>query len=894
MTAIYIDGRKHTISEDGKNLLEVCLSLGYDVPYFCWHPALGSVGACRQCAVKKYRDEDDRQGRIVMSCMEPVVDGIRISISDPEVHEFRANIISWLMINHPHDCPVCDEGGECHLQDMTVMTGHNYRTYRFKKQTFRNQNLGPFINHEMNRCIQCFRCVRYYRDYAGGRDLNAFASRDRTYFGRESDGTLESEFSGNLVEVCPTGVFTDKTLKQHYTRKWDLQNAPSICTHCSLGCNIIAGERSGKLRRVVNRFNSHINGYFLCDRGRFGYDFVNSSERLLHPLHRTSKNSAAEPGDADQMLNNIREALGSGQKAIGIGSTRASLEANHALRRLVGPERFFHGVNSRQHELDRKAISILSGGPNRILSLSECASADAVLVLGEDPTNTAPMLDLALRQAVRQQPLKKARENNIPSWNDAALRESIQDEKGPLYIVSPGSTKLDGIAKEIFRAGTVDTARFGMAVAHAIDSDAPDPEKGLSKEILEMAGRIAQDLMEATNPLIISGTTFGGSAFPESAANIARALYKKNENTGLFLIFPECNSAGLAMMDGGDLDEAVAMIENGSADTVFVLETDLYRHLEPSVVDRLFEKAAMTVVLDHLQTPTVLKADIALPTGTFAESDGTLVNNEGRAQRFFKVHLPPEGVCQSRNWLSSIAGATETETLDDLILQLVKDLPQFGGIEKLDPPANQKIPRQSHRYSGRTALKANIRVSESKPPEDPDSPLVFSMEGVQPYKQFGYLPLVWAPGWNSAQAINKFQSEIGGPLRSGEAGLRLINPANSAPGYRKTEKIYTANNEGFSVTPLFHIFGSEELSSRAAALATRIPKPYLAVNPRDAEKLEIGDGSEIELTCGNTKLQIPVKLNEHLPEGNIGYPVGLPGMPHLDIPGYAKIRKVGK
>ncbi|NIR47970.1 NADH-quinone oxidoreductase subunit G, partial [candidate division KSB1 bacterium] len=149
----------------------------------------------------------------------------------------------------------------------------------------------PFINHEMNRCIQCFRCVRFYREYAGGRDLNSFASKNHTYFGRHEDGVLENEFSGNLVEVCPTGVFTDKTLKQHYTRKWDLTSTPSICTHCGLGCNTLAGERYGGLRRILSRYNGKVNGYFLCDRGRFGYEFVNSEKRIRQPVYRTE----AEP-----------------------------------------------------------------------------------------------------------------------------------------------------------------------------------------------------------------------------------------------------------------------------------------------------------------------------------------------------------------------------------------------------------------------------------------------------------------------------------------------------------------------------------------------------------------------------------------------------------------------
>ena len=202
MATVYIDNKPYQMNPD-QNLLHGCLSLGLKLPYFCWHPALGSVGACRQCAVKQFKDEHDEHGKIVMSCMTPAAEGTRISIDDAEAAAFRAGIIEGLMLNHPHDCPVCDEGGECHLQDMTVMTGHDYRRYEFDKRTFRNQNLGPLVNHEMNRCIQCYRCVRYYRDYAGGDDLNAFASRNTVFFGRHEDGVLENEFSGNLVEICP-------------------------------------------------------------------------------------------------------------------------------------------------------------------------------------------------------------------------------------------------------------------------------------------------------------------------------------------------------------------------------------------------------------------------------------------------------------------------------------------------------------------------------------------------------------------------------------------------------------------------------------------------------------------------------------------------------------------
>src|ERR671918_2259931 len=317
MAVIHVDGKPFEV-DPGTHLLQACLSLGFDLPYFCWHPAMGSVGACRQCAVKQFKDEHDTRGRIVMACMTAAANGTRIAIEDPEARAFRRSVIEWLMINHPHDCPVCEEGGECHLQDMTLMTGHTYRRYRFEKRTHRNQYLGPFINHEMNRCIACYRCVRFYREYAGGDDLDVFAAHHHVYFGRHEDGVLENEFSGNLVEVCPTGVFTDKTLGRYYTRKWDLQTAPSLCVHCALGCNTTPGERYGRLRRIVNRYHSEINGYFLCDRGRFGYDFVNRPERIHEPLLR--RGGKLEPVSKEQALGHLRSLLGKEARIIGIGS----------------------------------------------------------------------------------------------------------------------------------------------------------------------------------------------------------------------------------------------------------------------------------------------------------------------------------------------------------------------------------------------------------------------------------------------------------------------------------------------------------------------------------------------------------------------------------------------
>ncbi|MGH2571513.1 MAG: NADH-quinone oxidoreductase subunit NuoG, partial [bacterium] len=470
MAWVTIDGVGHDVDPE-KNLLQVCLEQGLDLPYFCWHPALGSVGACRQCAVKQFRDEKDAKGKLVMACMTPASEGTRISVADIEARDFRKSITELLMVNHPHDCPVCDEGGECHLQDMTVMTGHRVRSYRFAKKTYVNQDLGPFVNHEMNRCIQCYRCVHFYRDHAGGEDLQAFAAHDHVYFGRHADGVLESEFSGNLIEVCPTGVFTDKTFKGHYTRSWDLQTAPSVCVHCSVGCNTFPGERYGTLRRIRARYHGHVNGWFLCDRGRFGYEFVNDDRRVRRARVR-GEGGTFEEVPRDEALRRAAERIRGG--AVGIGSPRASLEANWLLRTLVGKDRFFQGVSRRQAELAAAWLRIVERGGFLLASLRDIESCDAVLLLGEDPTNTAPLVDLAIRQAAKRAPVEEAIRKQIPSWHADALRTAIQDRRGPIFVATPWPTKLDGIATKTFRAAPDDVARLAAAVAHALDAKAPD------------------------------------------------------------------------------------------------------------------------------------------------------------------------------------------------------------------------------------------------------------------------------------------------------------------------------------------------------------------------------------------------------------------------------------
>jgi len=858
MATVHVDGTPLNMN-GAQNLLHGCLSHGLNLPYFCWHPALGSVGACRQCCVKQFKDEHDTKGKLVMACMTPAADGARISISDPEAVLFRQSIVEGLMMSHPHDCPVCDEGGECHLQDMTCMTGHDYRRYRFEKRTFQNQDLGPLVNHEMNRCIQCYRCVRYYREYAGGRDFDAFALRNTVFFGREADGTLENEFSGNLVEVCPTGVFTDKTRRFHYTRKWDLQFGPAICGHCGAGCNISAAERYGTLRQIVNRYNYEVNGYFLCDRGRFGYEYVNSPARIREPRLR---GAAVQPGEA---IAALRDTVKTG--AIGIGSPTASLESNFALRQMVGPERFYCGMHDGEYAAVRAILSTLGSVPARSPSLREIEQADAVLVLGEDLTNSAPRYALAVRQAARQASYRLAVKLKIPLWMDQGVREAAQDLKSPVFIATPAATRLDDLAAGVFHAAADDIARLGFAVARAIDSTMPEVP-ALDEAIKRQAGSIADALRAAERPLVVSGAGLRSEAVVLAAGAVARALHGAGKAAMLAYTTAESNTFGLAMMQPKPLGEALS----SGAERVIVLENDLFRRAPADRVEQLLAGARHLATLDFLPNATVDRSELVLPAGTFAESDGTYVSSEGRAQRSFQTYVGAGSVRESWRWL----GGDQWPKLDDVVAALAGAMPVFKRVAGAAPPASLRVaggkfPREPHRFSGRTAMYADMTVHEPPPPDDPDSALSFSMEGASAQPPPALIPFFWSPGWNSIQAVNRFQDEIAGVLKGGVPGVRLIEPAAAADGNGVVPPAFAPRSKEWLLLPLYHIFGSDPLSMESPATASLAPKAYIAMNPQDAARIGARDGDEVR-AAGH---RLPLRIVPELPLGVAGAPAGL-------------------
>jgi NADH-quinone oxidoreductase subunit G len=298
-----------------------------------------------------------------------------------------------------------------------------------------------------------------------------------------------------------------------------------------------------------------------------------------------------------------------------------------------------------------------------------------------------------------------------------------------------------------------------------------------------------------------------------------------------------------------------------------------------------------------LLNQTAERATLAIPAGTFAEADGTLVSSEGRAQRFYQVFVPEGDIQASWQWLRDVMSAagrkegTAWKHIDDVIAAMAAAIPALGQVQGAAPGATfriagEKVPREPARYSGRTAMLANITVHEPKPPDDPNTPFSFSMEGTLDQPPAALIPFFWSPGWNSIQATNFYQTEIAGPLRGEDPGIQLIDPAAQLHGtyFGQVPAAFAPSSDEWLFVPLYHIFGSEELSLSASGVAELAPKPYVALNADDAKRLRVEAGEQITITLEDAAYNLSAKIKAELPLGIAGLPVGLPGLAEISFP----------
>jgi len=620
MPKLIIDNREIDAAP-GTKVIEAAEKLGIMIPRFCWHPALGSAGACRVCAVKF---TDGPIKGIQMSCMVEARDGMVISTTDAEVADFRKHVIELLMLNHPHDCPVCDEGGQCLLQDMTVSGGHGLRRFKGKKRTHRDQYLGPLLQHEMNRCIQCYRCVRYYREINGYNDLGVTGIGSRVYFGRQTHGILQSPFSGNLSDICPTGVFTDKP-SRFKGRQWDFEQSPGLCIHCALGCHTTVSVRYREIVRQEARFSESVNGYFLCDRGRYGFYYANSEQRQR--VGRIDGKSVS-PDEALKTAVDRLEKISSNAVACA-SSARSSLEMLTALQQICRSNNWKSPAFFPDDSIAKNIRTVVSQlGSDMAVSLNDIGKSDFILIAGVDPLNEIPMLTLHLRQAQKSGATVVLLDPRPVFLPFDFVHIPVKLEYLPFYMGELIRKSIDPQSVEI--------AGEKYAVFY---NDIPDGSSCISADHSSLLMKMADSLQKSQKPVIICGTESVTAETPALSADFARLLRSVKKQAGLFFAMSGANSFGSAI--ASDLpysfEQIVTAIEQGESKAVLLMETDPF-HFYP---DRKRLKAALDrlellVVMDYLDSPSARRADIFIPVQTVFESGGTFVNAEGRVQRMPK------------------------------------------------------------------------------------------------------------------------------------------------------------------------------------------------------------------------------------------------------------------
>jgi NADH-quinone oxidoreductase subunit G len=828
MLKLTIDNRVVEVPE-GANVLEAAEKLGIMIPRFCYHPAMGSIGACRVCAVMFL--EGPVKG-VEMSCMTKAKDGMVVSTTHPEAMEFRRYVIEWLMLNHPLDCPVCDEGGHCLLQDETVSGGHGIRRYLGPKRTYHDQDLGLFVQHEMNRCIQCWRCRRFYQEFAGYRDLGAMGIGNRTYFGRFSAGALESPFAGNLIDVCPTGVYTDKP-SRFKSRRWHLERGPSLCLHCSLGCNIVGSAEYREMVRLEARLHEDVNGYFICDRGRYGFYYANLSTRPRQARVEGRNVSWDEAIQAAAVrLVKISQKYGPGAVAC-VGGTRSSLETQGALKLFCRT----HGWRDPQFfwdpALERKVKAAVSRLDERLaVSLRQIESADFILAAGVDPVNEAPMLALALRQAGRQ-----GATIAILDPRPVSLPCEFQH-----LAVAPGDldTALGTLVKGALSADQVEgLPQLARAFYDALPGQYPgDPN--LAGPLPDLAAA----LQKSQKPVVVCGTDIVRETTPSVAADLALLMQATGKQAGLFYLLPGANAFGAGLIMAPEqpnaagqptaqwpwgtaelgeplgpgqpalsADQILEAIDQGQIKAMVLVENDpFWQSYDEERVAWALDKLEFLVVLDYLPSPTVTRANVLLPTlSLFERTASSFLNQEGRAQAAPPVH--------------------------------------FGGtpIALISPDVHP--PRSFLDYV---------------PGSDPRTPAEIFQELTQAASRLKTpAPDLWT--WLARQ--NPVFSRMSA-LHEHPEGVRLLPEANPEHDFAALFKPPSAPPpDTVELLLVDWTFGTEELAGYAELLRKAETAPLLSMHPQDAAKSGLRDGNRAAIHLPKGSLAVKVKVTAAMAPG---------------------------
>jgi NADH-quinone oxidoreductase chain G len=709
-----IDGQPVSVPK-GSVIWAAAQQLGIEVPIYCYHPKMDPLGACRMCFV-----EVEKMPKLATACTTVVAEGMAVHTATPKVKKARQGTLEFLLINHPLDCPICDKGGECDLQDFTLRHGPGASRFDLSKRHF--QKPIPVSEHillDRERCIACQRCVRFTQDVAMENGLVMLQRGFRTEVGVDLEAPFNSVFSGNVVEMCPVGALTAKSYR-FVTRPWELRRTASVCGLCSVGCNVRVDVRVDKVLRQYGRVNDAIDDGWLCDRGRWELDLVNSPERLRTPLLR--RDGQLQPASWEDAISLVASRLaevaqrGGAHRIGGLGSTHTTNEEAYLFQKLL---RAGIGTNNVDHFHGRFPASRPDGLPwvwtDSLVGLER---ASHIVLLGADPYTRQPIVDLRIRKAIRRGArvcVLTPEPNRLDRLATGTLRYTA-GQTGTLARALLGTILEERLTRgeyverhtDVIEARKRDLAKFSVDDAARAAGVEAGALRALARELARAQGTVLlYDEMATREP---TGATLAADVldFALLTDNFGRPgagagpLFEDNNSLGardmglLPDLLPGYQAIGdararqtLAEAWGGRLPTEVGLdydaMLSGGVSALFVLGADPARHATPDQLAHL-GKLDFLVVQDLFLTETAKQADVVLPAVAYTEKDGTFTNTERCVQIVRRAMTELPGARADWRILTDLAKAMGLDwsytAPADVLREIARVVPIYAGASR--------------------------------------------------------------------------------------------------------------------------------------------------------------------------------------------------------------------
>jgi NADH-quinone oxidoreductase subunit G len=609
----------------GTLLIEATRRIGTEVPSFCYYPGLSLQAACRMCLV-----EIDKMPKLQTACTMVATEGMVVRTNTEQVRQARKYMLEFLLTNHPLDCPVCDKGGECELQDMVFRYGADSSRFVEEKIHRPEEKWSELVYYDAPRCILCFRCVRVCDEGMDVKALGVGMRGANSIIIPNREDHLECEECGMCIDICPVGALTSGTYR-YKTRPWELQYVPTVCTHCSNGCKTTLSVRNHEIIRANNRDLSGINQEFLCVKGRFGFDFTNHKERIRQPL--VMKGDKLYPVSWEEAMRTAADKLKKihaehGPDAIGfIGSNRTTNEENYLFQRLA---RSTFGTNNIDHHRTADYTGLITAlgdrAPNSLLTMEQLYSANAVLLIGNDPTN----------------------QNPLAGWQ---IRTGVRHHGARLFIINSRDIKLRRQAKQFVKVAVGQESAVIRWLAHEEGQFAPE----LVEQLFALkAGLEAEPDVAIVFGAEVSGATIAqlvafGSKLPGKVRYMALGDYANSrgaadlgvlpdrmpgyahtENPGPREAFERLWSSVLPPKPGLTAPQIVEAAQDGKLKALYVMGANPFAHFGKKKLGR--GKLELLIVQEMFLTETARDADIVFPAASAYEKNGTFTNTSGEVQ----------------------------------------------------------------------------------------------------------------------------------------------------------------------------------------------------------------------------------------------------------------------